>query len=185
MSPAISLNFSSLSFHILAYYFPLPFPMSHPSLPSPSSTPPPPLLPLPPRPLIPRPVLDGEQKDLRSQLQTAEQELYELRQTHSLEVDSSRARQEEMERKVGDVHTCMHICTCVCVCTYVDTYVSVGRRQGGIDWYVRMYIIRVVGSYVPCTLVHVRTYVMLGTYMHAYVRTCSNAYVCTYVCVCI
>lgn len=73
-----------------------------------------PLLPLPPFPPLPHPVLDGEQKDLRSQLQSAEQELCELRQTHSLEVDSSRARQEEMERKVGDVHTCT-------VCAYVRT----------------------------------------------------------------
>ena len=103
----VTLSFSH------TYYYPLSLPTSHPSLPSPSSTPPllpllPSLLPLPPLPPLPHPVLDGEQKDLRSQLQSAEQELYELRQTHSLEVDSSRARQEEMERKVGDVHT---LCT--------------------------------------------------------------------------
>ena len=100
----VTLSFSH------TYYYPLSLPTSHPSLPSPSSTPLLlrlllSLLPLPPLPPLLHPVLDGEQKDLRSQLQSAEQELYELRQTHSLEVDSSRARQEEMERKVGDVHT--------------------------------------------------------------------------------
>ena len=45
-------------------------------------------------------MLDGEQKDLRSQLQTSELELSELRQTHSLEVDSAKGWQEEMGRKV-------------------------------------------------------------------------------------
>ena len=60
-------------------------------------------------------MLDGEQKDLRSQLQSTEQELTELRQAHSLEVDSARGRQEDMERKVGDVHTY--------VCTYIPTLI--------------------------------------------------------------
>ena len=77
-------------------------------------------------------MLDGERKDLRSQLQSAEQELAELRQAHSLEVDSSRARQEEMERKVCDVRT--YVIYKSWLCSVFRVYTTQTEARGSLRY---------------------------------------------------